>query len=140
MKGVNRFGVKGKLAPQYIGPFPIFEQCGPVAYRLQLPETLSTVHNVFHVSQLKKCLQIPDRTIDVMDVTLEPVLTYSEHPTRVIIDHVFASSGVIASSPNRSLNGVKPVVTPLVLLALKLEHNIICIDISCCLLHLECIH
>ena len=82
MKGINRFGVKGKLAPRYIGPFPILEQCGPVAYRLQLPESLSTVHNVFHVSQLKKCLRIPDRTIDVVDVALELDLTYSEHPIR----------------------------------------------------------
>jgi hypothetical protein len=62
MKGVNRFGVKGKLAPCYIGPFPILEQCGPVAYRLQMPESFSVVHNVFHVSQLKKCLRVPDRT------------------------------------------------------------------------------
>jgi hypothetical protein len=84
MKGVNRFGVKGKLAPRYIGPLPILEQCEPVAYRLQLPESLSVVHNVFHVSQLKKCLWIPDRTIDVVDVTLEPDLTYSEHPIRVL--------------------------------------------------------
>jgi hypothetical protein len=84
MKGVTRFRVKGKLAPQYIGPFLILEQCGPVAYRLQLPETLSAVHNVFHVSQLKKCLWVPDQTIDVMDVTLEPDLTYSEHPIRVL--------------------------------------------------------
>jgi hypothetical protein len=84
MKGVNQFGVKGKLAPRYIGPFPILEHCGPVAYRLQLPESLTTVHNVFHVSQLKKCLRIPDRTIDVVDVTLEPDLTYSEHPIRVL--------------------------------------------------------
>jgi hypothetical protein len=76
MKGVTRFSVRGKLAPRYIGLFPILEQCGPVAYRLQLPETLSAVHNVFHVSQLKKCLRVPDRTIDVMDVTLEPDLTY----------------------------------------------------------------
>jgi hypothetical protein len=60
MKGVSQFGVKGKLAPQYIGLFPILERCGPVAYRLQLPESLSVVHNVFHVSQLKKCLRIPD--------------------------------------------------------------------------------
>jgi hypothetical protein len=80
MKGVTRFGVKGKLAPRYIGPFPILEQCGPVAYRLQLPKTLSAVHNVFHVSQLKKCLRVPDRTIDVTDVALEPDLTYSEYP------------------------------------------------------------
>jgi hypothetical protein len=55
-----------------------------VAYRLQLPETLSAVHNVFHVSQLKKCLWVPDRTIEVMDVALEPDLTYSEHPIRVL--------------------------------------------------------
>jgi hypothetical protein len=80
MKVVNRFGVKGKLAPRYIGPFPILEQCRPVSYRLQLAESLSSVHNVFHVSQLKKCLRIADRTIDVVDVTLEPDLTYSEHP------------------------------------------------------------
>jgi hypothetical protein len=84
MKGVSHFGVKGKLAPQYIGPFPILEQCGPVAYRLQLPKTLSVVDNVFHVSQLKKCLRIPDRTVEVTDVALEPDSTYSEHPIRVL--------------------------------------------------------
>ena len=84
MKGVTRFGVKGKLAPRYIGPFLVLEQCGPVAYRLQLPETLSSIHNVFHVSQLKKCLRVPHRTIEVTDVTLEPDLTYSEHPIRVL--------------------------------------------------------
>jgi hypothetical protein len=55
-----------------------------VAYRLQLPEALFVVHNVFHVSQLKKCLWVPDRTIDVVDVALEPDLTYSEHPIRVL--------------------------------------------------------
>jgi hypothetical protein len=84
MKGVTRFGVKGMLAPRYIGLFPILERCGPVAYLLQLPEILYAVHNVFHVSQLKKCLWVPDRTIDVMNVTLELDLTYSEHPIRVL--------------------------------------------------------
>jgi hypothetical protein len=84
MKGVSRFRIKGKLAPRYIGPFPILEQCGPVAYRLQLPETLSAIHNVFHVSQLKKCLRVPDRTIEVTNVVLEPDLTYSKHPIRVL--------------------------------------------------------
>jgi hypothetical protein len=84
MKGVTRFGVKGKLEPRYIGLFLILEQCGPVAYRLQLPEILSAVHNVFHVSQLKKCLRVPDRTIEVMDVTLESDLTYSEHHIQVL--------------------------------------------------------
>jgi hypothetical protein len=84
IKGISHFGVKGKLAPRYIGPFPILERYGPVAYRLQLPETLFVVHNVFHVSQLKKCLRVPDRTIEVTDVALEPNLTYSEHPIRVL--------------------------------------------------------
>ena len=77
MKGISCFGVKGKFAPRYIGPFLILERYGPVAYRLQLPETLSAVQNVFHVSQLKKCLQVPDRTIEVTDVVLEPDLTQS---------------------------------------------------------------
>jgi hypothetical protein len=84
MKGISRFRVKGKLAPWYIGSFPVLEQCGPVAYRLQLPKTLSAVHNVFHVSQFKKCLRVLDQTIEVMDVALEPDLTYSEHPIRVL--------------------------------------------------------
>jgi hypothetical protein len=55
-----------------------------VAYRLQLPKTLSAVHNVFHVSQLKKCLRVPDRTIEVIDVALKPDLIYSKHPIRVL--------------------------------------------------------
>jgi hypothetical protein len=84
MKGVNRFKIKGKLATRYIGPFLILERYRPVAYGLQLPETLSVVHNVFHVSQLKKCLRVPNRTIDVVDVALETNLTYSEHPIRVL--------------------------------------------------------
>jgi hypothetical protein len=84
MKGISHFEVKGKLAPRYIGPFPILERYVLVAYGLQLPKTLSAVHNVFHVSQLKKCLRVPDRTIEVMDVALEPDLTYSERPVRVL--------------------------------------------------------
>jgi hypothetical protein len=84
MKGVSRFEVKGKLAPRYIGLFPILERCGQVAYRFQLLESLFDVHNVFHVSQLKKCLWIPDLTMDVVDVNLEPDLTYSEHHIRFL--------------------------------------------------------
>ncbi|WVZ63809.1 hypothetical protein U9M48_013414 [Paspalum notatum var. saurae] len=64
MKGVHRFGVKGKLAPRYVGPFKITEQCGPVAYRLELPPHLAAVHDVFHVSQLKKCLRVPGEIVD----------------------------------------------------------------------------
>ena len=54
MKDVQRFGMKGKLAPRYVGPFPIIERCGTVAYRVELSPYLSAVHNFFHVSQLKE--------------------------------------------------------------------------------------
>lgn len=84
MKGVYRFGVKGKLAPRYIGPFQILQKCGLVAYRLKLLEQLSAVHDVFHVSQLKKCLQVPDQAIDLGEIELEPDLTYSEYPIQVL--------------------------------------------------------
>ena len=55
-RGVQRFGMKGKLAPRYVGPYEIIETCGPVAYRVRLPPQLSTIHDIFHVSQLKKCV------------------------------------------------------------------------------------
>ena len=56
IRGVRRFGVKGKLAPRYVEPYQILANRGEVAYQLSLPESLSVVHNVFHVSQFKKCL------------------------------------------------------------------------------------
>jgi hypothetical protein len=59
MKGVKRFGMKGKLAHCYIGPFPILEKCETMAYKLDLPLSLIGVHDIFHVSQLKKCLKAP---------------------------------------------------------------------------------
>jgi hypothetical protein len=59
MRGIKRFNVKGKLSPRYVGPFKIMDKIGEVAYQLELPENLSGVHNVFHVSQLKKCLRVP---------------------------------------------------------------------------------
>jgi len=55
MRGVHQFGVSGKLAPRYVGPYKILEQCVPVAYRLQLPDILSAVHDMFHVSVDTKC-------------------------------------------------------------------------------------
>jgi hypothetical protein len=84
MKGVKRFGVKGKLAPRFIGPFPIIEKCGTVAHKLELPLSLTGVHDIFHVSQLKKCLKAP---VDVVlpEVTpLESDLTYPEHPIKIL--------------------------------------------------------
>jgi hypothetical protein len=84
MKGVTRFGIKGKLAPRYVGPFEILEQCGSVAYKMQLPKHLSTLRNVFHMSQLKKCLQVPDQVLEVSDVNLEPNLIYFDHPIKIL--------------------------------------------------------
>ena len=84
MKGVQRFGVKGKLAHRYVGPFLITERCGPVAYRLELPAQLSAVHNIFHVSQLRKCLRVPTKIIDMENVQLEPDLVYPEHPVKIV--------------------------------------------------------
>jgi hypothetical protein len=84
MNGVKRFGVKGKLAPRYIRPFPIFKKCGSVAYKLDLPPSLAGVHNIFHVLQLKKCLKAP---VDVVlpEVTpLEADLSYPKHPIKVL--------------------------------------------------------
>jgi hypothetical protein len=84
MKGVKRFGVKGKLAPRYIGLFPILEKCGNVAYKLDLPPSLARVHDMFQVLQLKKCLKAP---VDVMLPEVKPLetdLSYPEHPIKVL--------------------------------------------------------
>ena len=63
IKGVQRFGVRGKLAPRYVGPYEITEICGPVAYKVRLPLQLSTIHDIFHVSQLKRCVRVPTEII-----------------------------------------------------------------------------
>jgi hypothetical protein len=60
IRGLRRFKVKGKLLPHYIGPFKILERKGEVAYQLELPARLSDVHNMFHISQLNKCLRVPE--------------------------------------------------------------------------------
>jgi hypothetical protein len=83
-KGVQRFGIKGKLAPRYIGPYEIEETCGSVAYQLRLPPHMSTVHNVFHVSQLKKCVCLPMEVLSEPELEIEPDLSYQEHPVKVL--------------------------------------------------------
>jgi hypothetical protein len=84
MKGVERFNMKGKLAPRYIGPFKILARRGEVAYQLELPENLSGVHDVFHVSQLKKCLRALEEQIPLEEIVIKEDLTYKEYPVKIL--------------------------------------------------------
>jgi hypothetical protein len=83
-RGIQWFGIKGKLAPRYVGPFEILKVYGPVAYCLQLPPQLAAVHNVFHVSQLRKCIKTPTEIIDSQAIEIESDLSYTEHPIRIL--------------------------------------------------------
>jgi hypothetical protein len=84
MRGTRRFKVKEKLAPRYVGPFKIVDRRGEVAYQLELPPQLSDVHDVFHVSQLKKSLQVPEEQLPMEELDLGGDLTYSERPVKVL--------------------------------------------------------
>ncbi|GJR93339.1 putative reverse transcriptase domain-containing protein [Tanacetum coccineum] len=83
-KGVVRFGKHGKLNPRYIGPFQIIERIGPVAYRLELPQELSRVHNVFHVCNLKKCLSDDTLVIPLEEIQLDDKLNFVEEPVEIM--------------------------------------------------------
>jgi hypothetical protein len=84
MKVVHHFGIKGKLAPRYIGPYPIINKYGSMSYQVELPSKLSGVHNVFHVSQLKECLKPPIDVVVEDTIPLELDLTYKTHPIKVL--------------------------------------------------------
>jgi hypothetical protein len=84
IRGIKRFGVKGKLAPRYIGPYQIQSRRGEVAYQLSLPENLSAVHDVFLVSQLKKCLRVLEEQLPTEDLEIQEDLTYIEKSTQIL--------------------------------------------------------
>src|SRR3954464_4748535 len=89
LRGIKRFGIRGKLAPRFIGPSKVLSRKGEVAYEIELPEVLSAVHNVFHVSQLKKChpemAETPlNDTVPLEEVHLESDLTYEEKPIKIL--------------------------------------------------------
>jgi hypothetical protein len=84
MKGVHRFGIKGKLAPRYISPYPIIDKYGPTSYQVELPSKLSGGHNMLNVSQLKGCLK-PLVDVIIEDIIpLELDLTYKAYPTKIL--------------------------------------------------------
>lgn len=83
-KGVLRFKKKGKLSPRYIGPYEITERIGPTAYRLALPPELSRIHNVFHVSMLRKYIADPSHVLTSEPIELEEDLSYVEQPVEIL--------------------------------------------------------
>jgi hypothetical protein len=84
MKGVHRFGIKGKLVPRYIGPYPIIDKYGPTSYQMELPVKVSMVHNVFHVSQLKRCLKSPTDVAIEDTIPVEHDLMYKAYPIKIL--------------------------------------------------------
>jgi hypothetical protein len=84
IRGMRRFKVKGKLSPCFIGPFLILKRVGEVAYQLELPDHLADVHDVFHVSQLKKCLMVTEEQLPLEDLSVQDDLTYTEYPIKIL--------------------------------------------------------
>ncbi|GJV35772.1 putative reverse transcriptase domain-containing protein [Tanacetum coccineum] len=83
-KGVTRFGKRGKLNPRYIGPFKISAKVGTIAYRFELSEQLSRVHNTFHVSNLKKCLSDKTQVIPLDEIQIDGKLHFIEEPVEIM--------------------------------------------------------
>ena len=79
-KKVMRFGKNDKLSPRFIGPYEVIEKVGPVAYKLTLPLELENIHNVFHVSMLRRFRSDPSHVVSSETVELRPDLTYEEEP------------------------------------------------------------
>jgi hypothetical protein len=84
LRGMRRFKVKGKLSPRYIGQFWVFRQVGEMAYQLELPDNLFDVHNVFHVSQLKKCLCVHEEQLPMEELSVRGDLTYTEYLVKTL--------------------------------------------------------
>jgi hypothetical protein len=83
LRGMRRFKVEGKLSPRFIGPFRVFRRVGEMAYKLELPDNLSGEHNVFHMSQVKKCLRVPEKQLPIEELSVQGILAYTEYPTKI---------------------------------------------------------
>ena len=79
-----RFEKRGKLSPRYIGPYEIVDKVGEVAYRLGLPSELANIHDVFHVSLLRKYIANPSHILKEQPIQLKENLTYEEHPVEIL--------------------------------------------------------
>jgi hypothetical protein len=84
MRGVMRFGKKGKLSPRFVGPFEITQKVGRLAYRIALPPDLVGVHDVFHVSMLRKYIANPDVIVEYEPLEIQEELTYVEEPVKIV--------------------------------------------------------
>jgi hypothetical protein len=84
MRGLDHFKVRGKLTPRFIGPFKITENRGKASYQLELSPQYSDVHNVFRVSQLKKCLHVPEEQIRMEELDASEDLSYQEYPVKIL--------------------------------------------------------
>ncbi len=83
-RGIKRFILRNKLSPRFVGPFEILERIGTVAYRLALPHGLTGVHNVFHVSMLRKYIRDPSHVINPTIAQLRGDLSNDEAPSRIL--------------------------------------------------------
>ena len=83
-RGVLRFRKQGKLSPRFIGPFKVLERIGKQAYRLELPEELMGIHDVFHVGYLRKCLGKHEETVPLSEVKVNEKLKYIEEPESIL--------------------------------------------------------
>ena len=84
MKNVMRFGKKGKLSPRYVGPFEVLDKVGALAYRVALPPKLGKIHNVFHVSSLRKYVYDASHVVEIEPIQLNDNLAYEEYPIRIV--------------------------------------------------------
>ena len=94
MKGVLRFGHKGKLSLKFIGPFEILERVGPEAYKLALPPAHSRVHDVFHVAMLRKYITDPIHEIDYEPLQLNEDMSYEEKLVKILAREVKTSKNL----------------------------------------------
>ncbi|GJZ87711.1 hypothetical protein Tco_0659321 [Tanacetum coccineum] len=87
-KWVVHFGNRGKLNPRYVGPFKVLEKIGTVAYKLELPQELSRVHNIFHISNLKKCYSDEPLAVPLEGLHVDDKLRFLEEPVKIMDQEV----------------------------------------------------